>query len=115
MTDLKTLRALAEAATKGPWKTFGYLIDGQLVEDGIRSVSEVDIIDSSLPYEETGVRQQADADYIAAVNPATIIQLLNDVDGLVEALETAEEEYDIPVKLSQALSKWKEKWGSNGK
>jgi hypothetical protein len=78
MTDVSTpegrreLKALAEKATPGPWKADGTIYEHMVSE--IRSI---------MPGEERGIAQVwqhpqgfADARFIAAANPATVLSLL---------------------------------------
>lgn len=72
------LRRVASAATPGPWL--------QPIEDEPRLVSDSGGGDSLLGIiEKTGeaiVMERADADYIAAANPQTVLALLDSIEEL---------------------------------
>jgi hypothetical protein len=77
------LRRLAEAATPGPWETIGNLVCRGL--GGVARV-ENDGTDYStgepLSDEAIEATEQADAAYIAAANPQTILALLDEREAL---------------------------------
>ena len=78
MTDLTTLRRLAEAATPGPWQA-----DGPYVSYGILSVAGAQI-DIAMPDRQA----IANAAYTAAMNPATTLALLDELAELRSAIIT---------------------------
>lgn len=94
--DTAKLRALAEAATPGPWR---YGIDIDQLSDGgsgypldyypdCRTVVEISC-------RECGERSditEADAAFIAAANPATVIALLDEIDTLRRFLDAEKEQ-----------------------
>jgi hypothetical protein len=74
MTDLDRLATLAKAATPGPW-----YIEAQRRGEGARSfgVVTVNAHESGYPGAEMyGVRSAADAAYIAALDPTTVLDLI---------------------------------------
>ena len=81
MTDTKELRKLAEAATPGPWNYY----DDSLSTGRIEIVAlgkTVTRIYRSVP-EEDG----ANAEFIAAANPQTIIALLDTIEAQAAEIE----------------------------
>lgn len=76
------LKRLAEAATPGPWKS-------QLssVKKGSRNIASNIHAGESLPIGEDVKRGQTNAAYIAAANPAVILELIAERDALREILE----------------------------
>ena len=81
MTDTKELRKLAEAATPGPWNYY----DDSLSTGRIEIVAPgktVTRIYRSVP-EEDG----ANAEFIAAANPQTIIALLDTIEAQAAEIE----------------------------
>ena len=83
------LKRLAEAATPGPWKS-------QLssVKKGARNIAPHIHAGESLPIGEDVKRGNANAAYIAAANPAAILELLAINAELVEALKTMLSEFN---------------------
>jgi len=75
--DKSALKALAEAATPGPW---------QLVSEGIRRIESA----SEFVCESGGMEDQ-DAAFIAAANPATILALLAEIHSLECRFEVSED------------------------
>ena len=104
MIDTKELRRLAQEATPGPWK---------LLPVGDKSkcfaVADIDFLSVLTVVYECGtsfgaVYLYGDAKFIAAANPATVIELLN-------RLEAAEKERDaLRAELAQ-LHKEADKFG----
>ena len=70
MTDLTTLRRLAEAATPGPW----YL---HTSDDTLVSSESGEIVQAQGEYMIEYASMEADAAYIAAANPQAILALLD--------------------------------------
>ena len=114
MTDRDKLRTLAEAATPGPWECLPdqevrYLEDGDtcgLCEDGLEPLnvdsengyslhahwapshhvnSDAGNITGNYDWEEGGILEHADSQFIAAANPAAVLDLLDRIKA-VEAL-----------------------------
>lgn len=77
MSKWEELKRLAEAATPGPWKS-------QLssVKKGGRNIASHIHAGESLPIGEDVKRGQANAAYIAAANPAAILDLIAERDAL---------------------------------
>src|SRR5690606_24419687 len=114
----KELKALAEKATPGPWVSFiRPSVQAVFGPDGVQPDSQGTVVnwpgfDSS---DQTKMQRKANARYIAAANPAVILQLLAERDALlaerdalkkdaerwrharsiltVDAIETAQSEY----------------------
>lgn len=78
--DTKHLRALAEAATPGPWEaeTWTHQFDDEITF-GYVEANECSIWDHS---GGNTVANAADADYIAAIDPPTLIALLGEIERL---------------------------------
>jgi hypothetical protein len=76
-TDTKKLRDLAQAATRGPWRNGAdpSHFDAPEVTDG-----------KTFAY---WVTKDADAAFIAAANPQTVIALLDHIEDLTKAVEAA--------------------------
>lgn len=109
MTDinLDKLRRMAEAATPGPWDITG---NG----DWKREVRGPDWNVAWCGHMST-LRAHADATYIAAVNPATVIALLDRLEraeakrdaayrALAASMEDAEEDCDCDVCATHATA-----------
>ena len=78
MTDAE-LRALAEAATPGPWTRLDTGSEGcSVVASGRRRVARLTHLDLA--------ECRADAAYIAAANPQTVLALLDRIAALEKAL-----------------------------
>lgn len=75
-TDLMKLRELAEAATPGPW----IVSDPTETMHAVRTASGRIVAD--VGYSGTIERDQINADYIAAANPAKVIELLDALEAL---------------------------------
>ncbi len=81
MTDLKTLRELAEKATQGPWKQdlSGDIIQKESIrKDGYHKI--IFELSDTFFYDEN-------ANYVVAANPQTILALLDRYERAVEALK----------------------------
>ena len=112
MTDTKEeLRKLAEAATPGPWNYY----DDSLSTGRIEIVAlgkTVTRIYRSVP-EEDG----ANAEFIAAANPKTVIALLDTIEAQAALLKQAKSAlmyYDFGNGVPQAAVAAIEQW-ENGK
>lgn len=89
MSNYQTLRALAEAATPGPWKTDGddlvNLTDSGKGYPIDRYPDSVDIIIGQCPDcgdRGVGIMQESNAAYIAAVHPGAVLALLDEIEQL---------------------------------
>lgn len=86
----KELKALAEKATPGPWVSFiRPSVQAVFGPDGVQPDSQGTVVnwpgfDSS---DQTKMQRKANARYIAAANPAVILQLLAEVEALREDAE----------------------------
>ena len=83
--DHARLRALAEAATPGPWEaeTWTHQFDDEITF-GYVEANECSIWDHS---GGNTVANAADADYIAAIDPPTLIALLDRLDAAREYID----------------------------
>ena len=73
--QINELRKLADAATPGPWIKRGYVLGIGCGVDGVTAVAHH--------------TTSADADFIAAANPAAILSLIQQRDELLAALKSA--------------------------
>jgi hypothetical protein len=93
--DRDRLRALAEAATPGSWEAVSHPGEGRILAYASvvteRTSDQVAIVEDAradVGYEEPhAVTPYDDAAFIAAADPTTIIQLLNELDDLHRELE----------------------------
>lgn len=81
MPALDDLRRLADAATDGPWEHGCGLQDWAITTATLEDEDETETVATS-PY-------AADAEFIAALNPATVRQLLDEVERLRSVAEAA--------------------------
>ena len=98
MTDTKELRKLAEAATPGPWNYY----DDSLSTGRIEIVAlgkTVTRIYRSVP-EEDG----ANAEFIAAANPQTIIALLDTIEAQAAEIERQNATIDSYINTAAVLA-----------
>jgi hypothetical protein len=93
MTDLQTLRALAEAATPGPWKTLPEECHRAYIRvRGTRLGARYKIANVLVPHydavtDRDAIETRANAAFIAAANPATVLLLL-DIAEAARAVNT---------------------------
>ena len=78
--DTKSLRAIAEKATPGPWK-----LDEALWTDGgvklkARSVGPVDIRSNFPSSEPDGRRANADAAFLVAASPDVVLAMIDELE-----------------------------------
>ena len=98
--DIEKLKRLAEAATPGPW-----VVDGDtdaftggphvMTEDGAGLLGMWDG-----QYEIDSDAQEANAAYIAAANPAAILELIRQRDELLVALKALDSAFDSCYELT---------------
>ena len=124
MIDLARLRRLCEAATPGPWRAEHHtVVDGHEDESGDWSIiSETklytpDAVDRAGGQTEPTPLQVAhiyvkhiasegwpglvaDAEFIAALNPAVVVALLDRIEGAERIIEIAKEFRDKGTKLT---------------
>lgn len=82
IVELK-LRELAQAASPGPWYD-----DGAISGDGSVVMSEqIGFRIAHLPDTKNVTNHADDAAYIAAANPATVLEMIDDMERMREALE----------------------------
>lgn len=87
--NIEELKRLAEAATPGPWmRLFGDRLIYDRLSDGCRGNP---IVGVDWP---GGYGFNANLDYIAAANPAAILELIQQRDELLVALKDARELVD---------------------
>ena len=87
--DLPRLVALAKAATPGPWRT--HMADDTYIISDTHDVAAI-----SGNYENDAKRMEADAAYIAAADPTTILALI----GQLEVME--QKAVGIAMRLLEA-------------
>jgi len=88
MDKLAELRALAEKATGGEWRFPGTRIGGDAsIIVGERLLASVHPRRFRAPFTEDNAERDANAAFIAAANPQTILALLDERDRLRTALE----------------------------
>ena len=85
--DTTKLRQLAQHATPGPWEYSSWDINSFAIVVGFDSPGSTTgemIVYPDASDEEGygGVKLLNDAEYIAAANPATVLQLLDEIDRL---------------------------------
>jgi len=96
MTDHDELRALAEAATPGPW-------DSEYVWQAVRHiVRNCDFVQGADEFSDGdgfgwnyGPRGEGDPAYIAAVSPDVVVGLLDEIAELRAALSVAVDEFRL--------------------
>lgn len=97
MTDYRKLRQLAEAATPGPWSqcTAPDTNNNQAVCDhNFEFIARTDLV-SIHSFEIC----EANASFIAAANPTVVLELLDEIERLRDALNEA---CDIAERLSRS-------------
>lgn len=116
--DLKEIRKLAEAATPGPWTTPGGLSGGEHVVDfGIPPNAPFAVLTEPLDLRRSGGRyipgsaichaddnsSHANAAFIAALNPQTVLRLLDILSqpSAPTAADTGSGE--LPAEIQKAL------------
>lgn len=83
--NLEELKRLAEAATPGPWMhLFGDRLVYDRLNDGCRGNSIVGV-----DYRYYSAKEAANLDYVAAANPAAVLELIRQRDELLVALKDA--------------------------
>lgn len=98
-----SLRKLAEDATPGPWIKRGYVPGIGFGVDGVTAVAHH--------------TTSADADFISAANPAAVLELIQQCDELLAALELFMERVDEPPEancschISPPCNDCVENWG----
>ena len=77
--DLRALRAIAEAATPGPWGK----IDSEHPDDRLITCLNAELLAArdGLPYFIGGFADPEDGEFIAAFNPATCLALIDRIVG----------------------------------
>jgi hypothetical protein len=109
MTDdqLDDLEAKAKAATSGPWRTDGYSIlrysDGIAASqsNGSPEICNV-LLDGDYDPKTRHERALHNAAYIAAANPATVLELIAELRNTKKALEVFEGYVDAQFQSSLA-------------
>ena len=108
--DTMALRRLAEAATPGPWRHFHHATSGTnaVKHDGRTDIVAWQGFDDS---DRKEPRHAANAEYIAACDPQTILALLDRLDALEKVAEAAQRAltaYDDkahwPVRLTTMMN-----------
>ena len=89
MSDWKKLRELAEAATPGPWENRpGIDPPGDIIAPGLGEYGPKPFITHVGSW-----GRSADAAFIAAANPQTVLALLDEIERLRARLKTHEREF----------------------
>ena len=83
MTDLKSLRELAEKATEGPWETDA----GNSILTAYTIPLDYDGMGMKIQIGEMGLTHTKDAEFIAALNPTVAIELIERIEKAEEALK----------------------------
>ncbi|HEY9155561.1 MAG TPA: ead/Ea22-like family protein [Opitutaceae bacterium] len=80
MIDLNTLREQAKAATKGEWAVDGYNMAAVI----FRQHGKTNVTDwmRLVRCDEDNANWKADADYIAAASPSTLLSLISELEQL---------------------------------
>ena len=108
MTDLDALAALAEAATPGPWHVQLDSVYPEGRQPGWQPTPvEGGAIDARWPI-LAGENQRADAAYIAAADPTTILALIDRLraaEAVCEAAHDARTGYDF-IPMWDAMDAW---------
>ena len=86
--DTKKLRELAEAATPGPWRDANGNGAASVVSEHSDYGCQIYLNVRTCEIADTVNRWKADARFIAAANPQTVIALLDEVARLRAAIET---------------------------
>lgn len=82
MVDIDELERLARLATRGSWKSEGALsgpLDWYVVDERDHAVAHM--------YCPTGSSSKANSEYIAAVNPKTVLELTDEIRRLRERID----------------------------
>ncbi|SEI98480.1 hypothetical protein SAMN04244579_02695 [Azotobacter beijerinckii] len=111
MADWSELNRLAEAATPGPWKIHDPIEHAPGANFGVDSAKSEVVVWWGSGY--NGIPVTADAEFIAAANPAVVLALIAEnerLDHLAEAVNGAMHEAGIlvdadPVELADAIHK----------
>lgn len=80
--DHAELKRLAEGATPGPWTTCVRMGGDAIVDAPSRPVARID-------YRRDEASRYAEAAFIAAANPAVVLALLSEIEGLKAERDTA--------------------------
>lgn len=98
--DLERLKALALAATPGPWDWDGRTVD----EDGYVHIPECSYLVGLICLAGSYEGYQEDCDYIAAANPAVVLALLEQLTRAVQQVtELKAERNQLIIERNNAL------------
>lgn len=101
--DLDTLEAAAKAATPGPWvNTAGYKI--KVASTGTHCASAWERYTYEPGKEITSEKAQANAAFIAAANPATVLELIAELRAEREKYTNAVKAYKAAVQEGEWLA-----------
>ena len=108
MTDINKLEELAKAATPGPWTMNAGFLDSRGLFPMFQLFGECDCGSPLGPVTGTHEQAEADAAYIAAANPESLLQLISQYRRMEEALRkiascTSYAPGDMPDIARQAL------------
>ena len=94
MTNKEELRRLAQAAMPGPWRV------GHPPPNGEQTIGTLDGLMVAVATTGWAVNAKLNADYVAAANPATVLELLDEIERLraeIEAMRKQEPAYWRPI------------------
>lgn len=92
--DLDGLRALAEKATPGPWEADGNEVSQHWSRpEPWKTVASSEVACMSYCYGGSGrgIENEADAEFIAAANPSTVLALVDRAESAERRIEKAED------------------------
>ena len=87
--DISALKALAEAATPGPWEVVDIEHDNRTIEPYV--VFSWDSEERRWSEEDSTLLTRANAAFIAAANPSTVLALIARIEELAMQIETHNE------------------------
>ena len=85
MIDLNELRRLAQEAMPGPWRV------GHPPPNGEQTIGTLDGLMVAVATTGWAVNAKLNAEYVAAANPATVLELLDEIERLRAASAKAKE------------------------
>lgn len=111
MDKFSELKAAAIAATPGPWildddswsdGDHANISTEERYDSGIINIAQVDGGGSESGFDEPfSIEQQANARFIAAANPAVVLELLAELEAKDKRIAELEVKLATPVRLSQ--------------
>lgn len=106
--DKQALREAAQAATQGEWDIDypddGFNSDDALIQRDTVGMVPICVVEGSHPEsgfdEDFQKEQQANARYIAAANPSTILALLDELEAKDKQIEDMKEAFNIALSAA---------------